>query len=185
MSPDVVVEAIIGEVAVDTKLCTDVLGVGLVVDGGFEVCVVISEASFDVDDTFSVVSIVADVDDKVVFGIVSASASLVVFSPDVVDVIFAKVAVEVNICAVDFVDVSMSVPPTEVLVIVISFEVTVDACVTVVVLVTADVVIFRAVVVFLIVVVNISVIVVAVVVEGIDVVTDAAAIVPVNTPESI
>ena len=67
MSPDVVVEAIIGEVALDTKLCTDVLGVVLVVDGSFEVCLVISEASFDVDDTFSVVSIVADVDDKVVF----------------------------------------------------------------------------------------------------------------------
>ena len=184
MSPDVVVEAIIGEVAVDTKLCTDVLGVVLVVDGGFEVCVVFSEASFDVDDTFSVVSIVADVDDKVVFGIVSASASLVVFSSGVVVEIFAKVAVEVNICADVFVDVSMSVPPTEVLVIVISFEVTVDACVTVVVLVTADVVIFRAVVVFLIVVVNIFVVVV---VEGTDVVTDvaAAAIVPVSTPESI
>ena len=174
MSPDVVVEAIIGEVAVDTKLCTDVLGVVLVVDGSFEVCLVISEASFDVDDTFSVVSIVADVDDKVVFGIVSASA-LVVFSPDVVDVIFAKVAVEVNICEDVFVDFSMSVPPTEVLVIVISFEVTVDACVTVVVLVTADVVIFRAVVVFLIFVVNIFVVVV---VEGINVVTDVGAIVP-------
>ena len=148
MSPDVVVEAIIGEVAVDTKFCTDVLGVVLVVDGGFEVCVVISEASFDVDDTFSVVSIVADVEDKVVFGIVSVSASLVVFSSDVVVVIFAKVAVEVNICVDVFVDVSIGVPPTEVFVIVIFFELTVNACVTAVVLVTADVVIFCAVVVF-------------------------------------
>ena len=181
MSPDVVVEAIIGEVAVDTKLCTDVFGVVLVVDGAFEVCVVIREASFDVADTFSVVSIVADVEDKVVFGIVSASASLVVFSPDVVVVIFDKVAVEVNIFADVFVDVSIGLPPTEVFVIVISFELTIDACVTVV-LVTADVVIFCAVVVFLIVVVNIFV-----VVEGTDVVTDvaAAAIVPVSTPESI
>ena len=185
MSSNIVVEVIFGEVAVDTKFSTDVFGVVPVVDGAFEVCVVISEAIFDVDDTFSVVSIVADVDDKVVFGIVSASASLVVFSPDVVDMIFAKVAVEVNISADVFVDFSMSVPPTEVLVIVISFELTVDACVTVVVLVTADVVIFRAVVVFLIVVVNIFVVVV--VVDGADVVTDvaAAAIVPVSTPESI
>ena len=184
MSSNFVVEVIIGEVAVDTKLCTDFFAVVLVVDVTFEVFVVISEAIFDVADTFSVVSIVADVDDKVVFGIVSASASLVVFSPDVVDMIFAKVAVEVNICVDVFVDFSISVPPTEVLVIVISFELAFDACVTVVVLVTADVVIFCAVVVFLIVVVNIFVVVV---VEGTDVVTDvaAAAIVPVSTPESI
>ena len=184
MSSNVVVEVIFGEVAVDTMLFSDVFGVVSVVDVAFEICVVFSEASFDVDDTFSVVSIVADVDDKVVFGIVSVSASLVVFLFDVVDVIFAKVAVEVNICAVVFVDVSIGVPPTEVLVIVISFELTVDACEAAVVLVTADVVIFHAVVVFLIVVVNIFVVVV-VVVEGIDVVTDAAAIVPMNTPESI
>ena len=184
MSSNVVVEVIFGEVAVDTMLFSDVFGVVSVVDVAFEICVVFSEASFDVADTCSVVSIVADVDDKVVIGIVSVSASLVVFLFDVVDVIFAKVAVEVNICVDAFVDVSIGVPPTEVLVIVISFELTVDACEAAVVLVTVDVVIFRAVVVFLIVVVNIFVVVV---VEGTNVVTDvaAAAIVPVSTPESI